>query len=70
MAARQDALVRDRRRKAKAEVMHLAATLKDADDLLCELNRGVDVLVAAKMLAAGFHRHGTAWRRKRRERDT
>ena len=70
IAARQDAEVLERRRKAKAEVMHLAATLRDVDDLVGELNRGVDMLVAAKLLAAGFHRHGKSWRKKRRERDT
>lgn len=70
IAARQDAEFRDRRRKEKAEVTQMAAPLRDADGLLEQLNRGIDMLVAAELLAAGFHRHGTAWRRRRRERDT
>lgn len=65
IAARQDADVRDRRRRAKAEVAQMAATLHEADDLLGDLSHGVELLVAAKLLAAGFHRHGKSWRRRR-----
>lgn len=67
IAARQDAEVRERRRRAKNEVSQMAATLRDADELLGELDRGVELLVAAELLAAGFHRHGTVWRRRREQ---
>lgn len=65
LAAQQDAEIRERRRREKAEVTHLATTLQDAEDLLAELDRGVELLVATEMLAGGFHRHGKTWRRKR-----
>ena len=65
MAARMDAEARSSRERAKQEVSKMAATLQHADALLVELNRGIDLLVAAEMLAAGFHRHGRTWRRKR-----
>jgi light-regulated signal transduction histidine kinase (bacteriophytochrome) len=67
IAARKDAEVRDRRRRAEAEVTHLATTLKDADDMLDELNSGIDMLVAAELVAAGFHSHGKTWRKKREQ---
>jgi cysteine sulfinate desulfinase/cysteine desulfurase-like protein len=65
IAARRDAETRDRREKAKDEVSQMVATMRHADDLLGELNGGVELLVAAEMLTAGFHSHGTAWRRSR-----
>jgi hypothetical protein len=65
MAARRDAEARANREKTKQEVSRLAATLQHADALLDELNRSIDLLVAAKMLAAGFHPHGRSWRRHR-----
>ena len=65
IAAGKDTEVRETRERAKDEVSKMAATLQHADDLLGELNSGVELLVAAELLTAGFHSHRTAWRRNR-----
>ena len=59
--------LRDRDREAKRVERAARAT---AEQLLNELAAGSDLLVAAALLAAGYHRHHMGeWRKRRGRRD-
>ena len=64
-AAEKDAAAKARRAANKAEVAELEAKLSGVDQLVTEVQRGVDVLTEATLLVLGYHEHHGQWRKHR-----
>lgn len=70
LAARSDALARERRRLDILEVRDEIARLKALEGELESLVEAADLAARSALLAAGFHQHKRGEWRRRRERDT
>ena len=63
--AEQDRLAREDRRRRRDEIKGIEAKLADATQVVDGLVERNDLMVAACLLAAGFHCHRSEWRRRR-----
>jgi hypothetical protein len=64
-AAEKDAAAKAQWAANKAEVAELEAKLSGVDQLVTEVQRGVDVLTEATLLVLGYHEHHGQWRKHR-----
>jgi hypothetical protein len=70
LAARRDAIERERRERGRAAWRAKRAELEALDAPLDELNDLADLLARAALAAAGFRQHNRGeWRRRRGQRD-
>jgi hypothetical protein len=61
-AAKHDAAARGAREAERTVVRALEAQLEPLDAMAADLDEGVDALVEASLLLAGFRRHHGQWR--------
>ena len=69
-AAKADAEARARREADRAEASRVQSVLEPLDALVAELDKGVNLLATATLLAGGLHQHKGTWRRRRSGLDT
>jgi hypothetical protein len=63
--AKADAEARARREADRTEARRAQSVLEPLDDLAAELDRGVNLLATATLLAGGLHQHKGTWRKRR-----
>jgi hypothetical protein len=67
-AAKADAEAREAHEQERAAARAVESQLKPLDDLAKELDEGLEALVEASLLLAGYHKHRGQWRPNGRRR--